>query len=195
MSDAARGRGSNAVPVPIQPGAAGLAAEQAEKIVDALELLPPEKRGMLQSILISQESYSGPIPSPRILAGMETVVPGSAREVIGMAVKQQDFDHSFSTAVLTSESRYRLSTLALAGAVLVGLIGGAIYCATIHETAVAITLGAVGGMSVLAGAIIRGRDLFGGDGTASPERAAAAAKPRAGGTSPKPKPKAKPEAR
>ena len=150
------------VPVPTQQGEAKLAAEQAEQIVDALELLPPDKRGVLQRILISQETYSGPIPSPRILAGMEAVVPNSARQVIGMAVKQQDFDHSFSIAVLKSESRYRLSTLALAGAVLAGLIGGAIFCATIHETAVAITLGTVSGMSVLAGVIIKGRDLFQG---------------------------------
>lgn len=156
------------VPVTAQQEEGKLAAEQAEKIVDALELLPPEKREMLQSILISQETYSGPIPSPRILAGMEAVVPGSARQVIGMAVKQQDFDHGFSTAVLTSESRYRICTLVVATLVLAGLIGGAIFCAVIHETAVAITLGTVTGMSVLAGVILKGRDLFQGPTTPAP---------------------------
>lgn len=182
MSEERAGRELRAAPVPAEAPNLSRTAEQAEQIVDALDLLPPDKRGVLQSILISQESYSGPIPSPRILAGMETVVPGSARRVIDMAAKQQDFDHTFSSHVLTSESSYRIRTLLVAFLVLAGLIGGAIYCATIHETGVAITLGTVTGMSVLAGVILKGRDLFQGQSAPSP------VKPKP--TQPKPKGKA-----
>ena len=93
------------------------------------------------------------------MAGYEIVSPGLARDIFNMAVRQQEHDHRMQMAVLASETSYRKWTLSAAAFVLLVVIGGAITLGLFGQTASAIALASLGGAAVLAGVILKGRDL------------------------------------
>ena len=78
----------------------GLAPEMAEVI----ESLPvPQRKIIVESILaIQQESFSGPIPHPRILEGYENIHSGFAERIARMAEKEQAHRFSCDDKVIDS---------------------------------------------------------------------------------------------
>ena len=64
--------------------------------------------------MISAEFHSGPLPSPKSLAGYEVVSPGLAKQIVDMATRQQEHDIRMELDTFGSESRYRLLTLTAA---------------------------------------------------------------------------------
>lgn len=56
---------------------------------DLIEFIPEERRNELVRSLVLREEYSGPIAHPRIIAGYEKFLPGSADRILSMAEEQQ----------------------------------------------------------------------------------------------------------
>lgn len=65
--------------------------DKAQEILEPFLRDPREAPTLAKRILL--ESYSGPIPHPKILRGIEDVVPGAARDIIEMAKKEQTHRH------------------------------------------------------------------------------------------------------
>lgn len=53
-----------------------------------IEYIPEEKREEIISRIVLQEQYSGPLAHPRIVAGYERHLPGSADRILAMAEEQ-----------------------------------------------------------------------------------------------------------
>ena len=86
-------------------------AELVEPVVETiLQAAPAEKRKeVLEALtIIQQESFSGPIPHPRIMAGYEQVLPGSADRILKMAERQQE--HRFGLEKTSVESQQKSNT-------------------------------------------------------------------------------------
>lgn len=86
-------------------------AEIVEPAVETiLQAAPAEKRKeVLEALtIIQQESFSGPIPHPRIMAGYEQVLPGSADRILKMAERQQE--HRFGLEKTSVESQQKSNT-------------------------------------------------------------------------------------
>jgi uncharacterized membrane protein len=72
---------------------------EPEVISKAAEYLRPLLRDPNQAVravtrvVAVAESFSGPMPHPRHLKGYEEIVPGSAREMLSMAQKEQSHRH------------------------------------------------------------------------------------------------------
>lgn len=47
-------------------------------------------------------AFQGPLPSPEILAGFESVLPGAAERIMKMAEKEQDARHSYERKITNS---------------------------------------------------------------------------------------------
>ncbi len=95
------------------------------------------------------QHFSGPIPHPDILRGMEEVVPGSAAKIINMAVDQSNHRRNLETTVVNSLSKQsgRGQWLGFIIAIIgLGISGFLIY--TGHDTA-----GSVIGVADLGGLV------------------------------------------
>lgn len=81
--------------------------EEQELCPEAFEVLmelPEDKRNIiLRQISIKESSFSGPIPSPEVIKGYDSIVPGAADRVIIMAEKQQEHRMDMEMKIVTSE--------------------------------------------------------------------------------------------
>lgn len=74
-------------------------SEEPDAIKEAISALRPLLRDPQQApqavtrIIEIAEEYSGPLPHPRHFEKYEAVLPGSAREILGMAKKEQAHRH------------------------------------------------------------------------------------------------------
>lgn len=95
--------------------------------------IPPEDRKELVFRIVQiRESYSGPIPHPRIIKGYEDILPGSANRILSMAEQQQQHRHELEKLVIFSDKRleswglvggFTLATIVLVGGFLAILNG------------------------------------------------------------------------
>jgi uncharacterized membrane protein len=106
------------------------------------------------------KSHSGPLPPAEEFAAYDGVFPGAAKEILDMAVRQQEHVHFCEKAAITGELRYRLFGMVAAVTVVLVLVIGAVMAAIYGQTALAATLGGAAGLTTLAGAFIKGRRLF-----------------------------------
>lgn len=56
---------------------------------ELIDLIPEDKREEIISRIVLQEQYSGPLAHPRIVAGYEQFLPGSADRILSMTERQQ----------------------------------------------------------------------------------------------------------
>ncbi len=109
-----------------------------------------------QTVAVQQQSISGPLPSPEVLARYESIVPGAGERILRMAEKSQDDIHEGNIAALNAiaadTKRGQWSALivtlsAFATAAFLGYLG--------HPAAASI----IGGATVvgLVGVFIKGR--------------------------------------
>ena len=142
---------------------AGVPAQEAiltGEIMQALDALPEEQRIALTTVLVSQEYHSGPLPTPKTLAGYAAILPEAPREILNMAHLEQAHMNAYRDRALNSEINYRLFTLIAAFSVVALMIIGAIVLGVTDHEKAAIALGAASGLTLIAGAFLRGRDLF-----------------------------------
>jgi uncharacterized membrane protein len=91
---------------------------------------PAQAPSLVQQVVSFTKSYRGPIPPPEYLSGFEAVVPGSARQVIDMAVRQQSHRHGMERR----DAWYSFAGLAMGGVTTLSCIGGAVFLA-MHDRA------------------------------------------------------------
>jgi uncharacterized membrane protein len=73
--------------------------EVVERVTETLKPLlknPAEIKRVVTQVVSITESYSGPMPHPDHLERIEVIAPGSARQIINMAVIEQKFRHRMS---------------------------------------------------------------------------------------------------
>ncbi|MDR1205511.1 MAG: DUF2335 domain-containing protein [Peptococcaceae bacterium] len=104
-----------------------------------------------QGVLYSH-IHSGPLPSPEILQGYESVLPGAADRIIAMAEKQAQHRQEIEKIAYRSESRNSFTGVVMAGAVVVLISVPAILSG---NAVIAGLLGSAG-LVGLAGAFIYG---------------------------------------
>lgn len=149
------------------------AKSKAEEVI-----LPPSRVKEIESELISKglgrtqaqvavqvfqhlvKSHSGPLPPAEEFAAYDQGFPGAAKEILDMAVRQQQHVHFCEKTAIAGELRYRLFGMFAAVVVVLVLVFGAILASYYGQTTVAVTLGGAAGLTTLAGAFIKGRRLF-----------------------------------
>lgn len=78
--------------------------QEIQEFMDELEALPKEAKA--KAILsITQRSYRGPIPPPELLAGYESILPGSADRIIAMTERQQKHRIDLESTVVSSNAK------------------------------------------------------------------------------------------
>lgn len=120
------------------------------------------------------ESYhSGPLPSVREFAGYEEICPGAARDILDMAIRDQEHEHRMDSGRLYGGIFLKVCGMISVLAVLGMMIGGAIYAAQIGHENLGIAIASGTGLALVTGVVARiilGRD-------ASKEKPKAPAKP------------------
>jgi uncharacterized membrane protein len=93
-----------------------------------------------QILAVVQEAFTGPMPHPRHLAEYEETLPGCAERIMRMAEKEQDARHSVSAELVEIEKRNTKRGMWF-GFIIAGLlVAGAVTCAAIGQTTVAVAL-------------------------------------------------------
>jgi uncharacterized membrane protein len=69
--------------------------------------------------IIYQESYSGPVPHPSILSGLDKVVPGSAKQVMDQFVAQGEHRREMERKYLKHENIRSLLGVIFAGLIVI----------------------------------------------------------------------------
>lgn len=92
-------------------------AKLEEELASAIaEYIPELKREEALRVVheVVATSFRGPMPPPDMLRGYEDIVPGSAKQIIGMAMREQEHRHSMDQKSLSHERRYSM----------IGIVGG-----------------------------------------------------------------------
>ena len=109
---------------------------EAEFVGKATEILRPLLRDPAQApkaaaavVLASVEMFSGPLPHPQHLARYESLIPGSGRDILRMAMGEQSHRHKMQTLEMVYPYLGWFSgsvgfLICVAGAVYLGTIGG-----------------------------------------------------------------------
>ncbi len=123
------------------------------------ELLPVGSRDeILRRIttVVYGERFQGPIAHPKHLREYESILPGSADRIIGMAEAQQNHQITMDQAVVSNEYRDRRLGMIIGATLFAGLIGCGFLLALKGNTLAAglfLTTAAIGGV----GLFINGR--------------------------------------
>ncbi|MDU3583243.1 DUF2335 domain-containing protein [Clostridium sp. LQ25] len=103
-----------------------------------------EERETRAQLAVTQESFSGPLPSPDILYGYDRVVPGAADRIIKMAENQMSHRFEVENNILNMHSRNTL--LGIICAFVIGTIVciGGVYCVLNDKQVSGVLFGGVG---------------------------------------------------
>lgn len=71
-------------------------------IIDKSDLEEEEKRRIIACI--RREEFNGPLPHPEILRQYEEIQPGFAKEIMQMAVNEQEHRHKMDNMIIESET-------------------------------------------------------------------------------------------
>lgn len=123
-----------------------------------LKRMPKEANGGKKVVKVTKqvmESFSGPLPHPKILREYNNICPGAADRILQLAEKQMEHRHDMEKTLIRSNSRN--SFLGILFAFLLGLliIGGGIYCVAIGRQVSGLIFGGAGLAAVII-AFIRG---------------------------------------
>ena len=117
-------------------------AQEQSAIDRILEELPEEKRIELTSFM---QAYSGPIPPPDILKGIEDIVPGGADRVIRMAENQAAHRQKMEATIVKRDYNQAGIAQWMAFFLTIILIGAGLYCVHIKD---AVTAGIIFGTTI-----------------------------------------------
>lgn len=133
----------------------------SKEIAKLVESVPKEQRAevignLLEQMEISQSEsmmmakmthFSGPMPHPDILRGMEEVVPGAAKQVIDMALSQSTHRKALETIAITSQTQQSGRGQILGFIIAMFGLGGSFYLVSQgHDAAGAV----IGGIDLVA---------------------------------------------
>lgn len=105
------------------------------------------------------KAHHGPLPSVEDFAGYDGVCPGSAREIMDMAVRQQKHNHTMDLYNASSEFWLPVIGIAAAVTVVVGMFAAGVYLALNgHENLAIAVLSGTGIVTVVGAFLQRGKD-------------------------------------
>ncbi len=158
--------------------------EVVAEIMDNLDALPEARRQEMTAFLYR---HVGPLPDPATFAAYGSTYTEAPREILAMAVRQQEHDIDMASRALSSEIGYRRETLIAATIGLLAIVASAtVLGVTEHDVAAGVMAG-TGGIVVAVGALLKGRDLFPkSDTPAAPTPPTVADAPRPSASRPRP---------
>jgi len=108
-----------------------------------IDQIPKEKREQALAAIISFKLTisSGPLPAPEILSQYNEIIPNGAERITAMAEKQSDHRMKLESLAIPAQLKESSRGQVIAACIAVLAIGASVYCATIHETVVATTIG------------------------------------------------------
>ncbi|WP_291648957.1 DUF2335 domain-containing protein [Clostridium sp.] len=119
----------------------------------------------VEKIAVRSESFSGPIPHPKILNDYDMICPGAADRIIKMAENQMDHRHSMEGSFLRAHSRNSFLGIVFAFALGLVITVGGILCVMSDKQVSGLILGGSGLGTVML-AFIRGTKMdLNGDST------------------------------
>lgn len=146
---------------PEQPAAINSAAENSvEGLTQFLESqgLPPAKASfVIERVTTEIRSHKGPLPSVDDFAGYDRVCPGSAREILDMAVRQQQHNHQMDRYNASCEFWLPVTGILVAALIIVGMLSAGVYLAMNDHENLAIGVFSGTGIATVAGAFLQRR--------------------------------------
>jgi uncharacterized membrane protein len=110
------------------PNPSGLTGSSEPAVRDIAEILV--------SHLEASTRYSGPLPPPEVLENYDRIVPGAAKKIIAMALRQSRHRQELERKVIESDIRRSRDGLWVGGALsLTSILLGAVAVFTGHDTA------------------------------------------------------------
>ena len=114
---------------PTTPEKSDAIVESNDKAIETILNAVPDdkKKDVIKAItIVQQETYAGPIPHPKLIAGYEQLLPGSADRFLKMAEQQQahrmELEKMAVSSQLKSNERGQVFGLILSGLIIVGAI-------------------------------------------------------------------------
>ena len=118
--------------------------------------LPADRASVVARLVVTRiHQQSGPLPSVSDFAGYEEVCPGAARDILDMAIRQQQHHHAMDRAELAWEAGLKLIGMAVALLSFAGMIYGAVEAARLGSDHVAIAILTGAGMLGVGGLFLR----------------------------------------
>jgi uncharacterized membrane protein len=151
---------------------AALTTNIDKKLEEARISLPPEDRKrvglVIEEVIERNQFFSGPQPSPAMLAEYEHVCPGWAEKLLQMGVDEQQHRHLCDRRELDQNDQvialdHRDATYALTGLIfgflaLLAILGFGAYALLLGHVKVAMACFGSGFLATVAGVFVRGRD-------------------------------------
>ena len=120
--------------------------------------LPADRASVVAKLVVTRiHQHSGPLPSVSDFAGYEDVCPGAARDILDMAIRQQQHYHAMDRAELAWEAGLKLVGMVVALLTFAGMIYGALEAARLGRDYVAIAILTGTGMLGVGGLFLRQR--------------------------------------
>jgi uncharacterized membrane protein len=145
---------SNQVPTPTtQPvlAAAGGAAPEAELLKRLLEK-EGVPGGVIQKVeMVVQRFHAGPLPTVETFEGYERVCPGAARDILNMAMQQQQHIHNMEGYAASAEFWLPVLALGVAGIIIAAMLAAGVYLAMNAHENLAIGVFSGTGIATVAG--------------------------------------------
>ncbi len=118
--------------------------------------LSADRASVVARLVVTRiHQQSGPLPSVSDFAGYEQVCPGAARDILDMAIRQQQHNHAMERAELAWEAGLKLIGMAVALLSFAGMIYGAVEAAQLGHDHVAIAILTGAGMLGVGGLFLR----------------------------------------
>jgi uncharacterized membrane protein len=129
-------------------GAAPEPAARLQQILERHRVDPDKVQVVLQEVKTEIiKAHVGPLPSVEDFAGYDSVCPGSAKEILDMAVRQQKHHHHMDRYTAASEFWLPVIGIVAAVAVVVAMFGAGVYLALNgHET---LAIGVLSGTGIV----------------------------------------------
>ena len=138
------------VPEPQQSHQKPLAAAVQQAIPFQQSLLPP-------GVVVHQQTWTGPLPSPEQLKQFDTVLPGSAERILRMAEQEGEHSRTLQTTALTeTTSAQRRGQYFAALTVVCGVSSSVLLALMGHDAVAAILAGTT--LTTIVLAFLQSRD-------------------------------------
>lgn len=113
--------------------------EAADRDFDSiLNGLPEDEAEEVRLALAQSVSFRGPLPPPALFEHYEQILPGSADRIMTMAEKEQAHRIAWEQAELRTAATQAVGGQIMGFIGLLALVGGAVFCASIGQTEVAL---------------------------------------------------------
>jgi uncharacterized membrane protein len=157
---------SNRAPTPTAPPGQIVATNDGpdpstERLAKILEKqgIPPGKADFVIQQFTTEiiKAHRGPLPAVDDFAGYDRVCPGSAREILDMAIRQQQHSHRMDQYNASCEFWIPVLGIGAALLIVIGMLAAAVYLAMNDHEKLAIGIFSGTGIATVIGAVLQRR--------------------------------------